>query len=182
MQEDADVGPSVEASVAKTVERAWNRTHKEDLKEMYLANKRPANTPSLVKVTLDDELAAGIGEKFPRAKRADAIMNSVNNAMVKTAICITKVLDLNMTNMPSQATAQAVNDKATEALKMLAYGTSQLHHARRDHIKNLLDPSVKQQITRNKGLAVTNSSHQLFGGDLHKQAKEGQFSVKLNCA
>ena len=174
MPNDTDQGPCVEASVAETVERAWNRTHKDELKELYLNNKRPGNTPSLQKVTLDEDLAAGISEKFPRAKRADAIMNSVNTAMVKTAICITKVLDLNMTNLPSKETAQAVNDKATEALKMLAYGTSQLHHARRDHIKNYLDPTVRQQITRNKALTDTNTSHQLFGGDIHKQAKDGK--------
>lgn len=51
-------------------------------------------------------------------------MNSVNTAMVKTAICITKLLDLNITNLPSKETAQAVNNKATEALKILAYGAS----------------------------------------------------------
>ena len=173
MPTDNDVAPNVEGSVAETVERAWNRTHREDVKELFLKNKRPQNTPSLAKVTLDEALDAGLSEKFPRAKRADAVLNSVNNAIVKAAVALTHLLDNNMTSVPSSEAMQAASDKATEAIKMLAYGNAQLHQARREHLKNLLDPSVKSQLVKGKHLTQTNTSHQLFGGDIQKRAKEG---------
>ena len=48
-----DEGPDVSKELASLMEKLWARSHKEEIKDLYLANKRPANTPSFQKVTLD---------------------------------------------------------------------------------------------------------------------------------
>ena len=174
LNDDENVGPNVWPNVATLVEKTWNLPHKEDIKELYVKHKRPGNTPSLEKVTLDREISTGLAERFPAAKRTDAALGFVNNALVKTAVCLTEILHVNQTQMSPEEVAKHTMAKAFDALRILAYGNSHLHNSRRQLIKYTLDPSLRQPLLRNSSLETTNSSHQLFGGEMQKQAKEGQ--------
>ena len=70
---------------------------------------------------------------------------------------------------------QDTADTVISSLKMLSHGAALLHNARRDQFKQFLDPGVlrRMQQPQAKPLKNTNTSHQLFGGELQKQAKEG---------
>ena len=172
---DQDVGPNVWPNVAALVEKSWNMPHKEDIKSIYTNHKRPGNTPSLQKVTLDSEIAAGLAERFPAAKRNDASLSFVSNALVKSAICLTEILHTNMTQMPAEQIVKLTLSKTFDALRILSYANSHLHNTRRNLIKFALDPNLRQPLCKNATLESTNTSHQLFGGDMHKQAKEGWY-------
>lgn len=120
---------------------------------------------------LDDEIVAVLGNT--KNKRIDATLASVNNSMTKTAVCLARLIDVNHLKADQPGTSQQSADLAVHALKMLAYGTSLLHSARKDQLKYVLDLSLRQKLGQNKSLQDINESHQLFGGDLQKQAKEG---------
>ena len=170
---DDNVGPNVWPSVAALVEKSWNMPHKDEIKNLYQTHKRPANTPSLEKVTLDSEIAAGLAERFPAARKTDASLGFVNNAVVKAAVCLTEIMNTNMTQMSPQEMAKATMSKAFDALRILAYGNSHLHNTRRHLLKFALDPALRQPLCKNASLESINSTHQLFGGDMQKKAKEG---------
>ena len=172
---DQDVGPNIWPNVAALVEKSWNMPHKEDMKTNYQAHERPGNTPSLQKVTLDAEIASGMEECFPAAKKNDASLSIVSNALVKSAVCMTEILHTNMTQMPAAEMVKLTLQKTFDALRILSYANAHLHNTRRHMIKFALDPTVRQPLVKNTTLESTNASHQLFGGDMHKQAKEGWY-------
>ena len=172
MNAETDVGPDISKDLAALIENLWSKSHKEEIKDLYAANKRPQNTPSLEKVALDDDLAAGISYKS-KARRTDLTLHSVQGAMVKTAICLTRLADRNFTKDP-MASKQDTIDTAISGIKMLAHATSMLMQARREQFKSMLDPALLQQMSKSKALQASNTTHQLFGGELQKQAKEGQ--------
>jgi len=178
LADEDEVGAPVADSLAKIVEKIWNRSNKEEIKDLYGAHRRPVNTPSLQKVTLDSDIAMGLSDKS-RAKRTDALLHSINNAIAKSAIVITEIMDRNLKAPKSPDTCQFTVDQGIEAMKMLSYATSMLHSTRRDQIKQILDPAVRHQLCKNNTIESTNASHQLFGGDLQKQAKEAKDSKTL---
>ena len=175
MSGDEEIGPAIDANLANLMEKVWNKTHREELKTLYEANKRPKNTPSLERVTLDQDLAAGISGKS-KAKRTDVTLNSANVAIVKSAIALTKLADRALSCEDLDKLRQDTIDSIMDSMKMLAHANSQIHNARREQFKSLMDPGLIQQLTKSKSLESTNASHQLFGGDLQKQAKEGQYN------
>lgn len=174
-----DTGPPINKDLASLIESLWNKSHREDIKELYGANKRPQNTPSLEKVSLDDDLAAGIPFKA-RARRTDITLHAVQGAIVKTAISLTRLADRNFSK-DEKASKQDTIDTAVTSIKILSHATSLLLQARREQFKSMLDPGLLQQISKNKSLQAANSTHQLFGGELQKQAKEGQLYSETSC-
>lgn len=168
---DDEVGPAVSESLANVIGKIWDRNHKEEIKDLYAEHKRPANIPSLQKVALDEDIAIGLSDKS-KAKRTDALLHSVNNALVKVAVAFTKVIEQNMISPENTDIRQKTVDQSIAGVKMLAYATSLLHTTRREQIKQVLDPGLKQKLKKNS-IEATNASHQLFGGDLQKIAKEG---------
>ena len=170
---DEDVAPNVWPDVASLVEATWGKQHKDDIKQIYDSHKRPANTPSLQKVVLDPELDSVLGDRYPRSKRTDATLQAIGNAISKAAVCLTEILHTNMSDMTAEATTKATLAKSFDAMRVLAYGHAKLQHTRRDMIKSALDPAVSRSLNRNASVETSNSTHKLFGGDVHKQAKEG---------
>ena len=173
---DQDVAPNVWPNVAVLVEKTWNVPHKEDIKAIYTSHKRPGNTPSLEKVSLDDEIATGLAERFPAAKRNDAALSLVGNALVKSAICLTDIINTSMTDMSAEDAAKKTMAASFDALRILSYANAQLLGTRRHMLKYVLDPNLRQPLCKDASLESTNNSHQLFGGDMQKKAKEGAFS------
>ena len=55
MNSETDVGPDISKYLAALLENLWSKSHKEKIKDLYAANKRPQNTPSLEKVSLEDD-------------------------------------------------------------------------------------------------------------------------------
>lgn len=70
---------------------------------------------------------------------------------------------------------QLMVDKSIEAIKMLSYTASMTHHIRKEQLRFVIDPGLRNRICRKKPaeLQEINATHLLFGGDLQKQAKEG---------
>ena len=172
---EEDTGPPIHKDLATLVENLWNKSHKDEMKELMNETKRPTNTPSLDKVSLDDDLVAGISFKS-KARRTDYTLHAVHGAIVKTAISLTRLADRNFRKDP-QASRQDTIDTAISSIKMLSHSTALLLQARREQFKSMLDPGLLQQISKSKSLQTANASHQLFGGELQKQAKEGQSSI-----
>ena len=174
---DQDVAPNVWPNVATLVEKTWNVPHKEEIKVLYTNHKRPGNTPSLQKVTLDNEIASGLAERFPAAKRNDSALSLVGNALVKTAVCITDILNTSMTQLSAEEAAKKTMTNAFDALRILSYANAQLHGTRRNLLKYVLDPNLRQPLCREASLESINNTHQLFGGEMQKKAKEGWFRL-----
>jgi len=169
---EEDVGPKVGEDLAKLAELIWSKPQKEDIRDLYTTDKRPQNTPSLQKVQLDDDICAGLADKS-KARRSDAVFASINTARTKPAVCLTSPIEVNQKDADQPGISQRSADHAVNGLKILSYATHLLHQVRRDQLKYVLDPAIRQKLGKNKSLSEINESHQLFGGDTQKQAKEG---------
>ena len=171
---EEDVGPNVWPELAKLVEGCWGKHHKEEFKKVCETHKTPGNTPSLQKVVLDPELEAVLGDRYPRAKRTDTALQTIGGVISKTATCLTEVLHMNMSDMSPETATKKIMTTCFDALRILAHGHAKLQHTRRDVIKFTLDPAVSRSLNKNASIENSNATHKLFGGDVHKQAKEGQ--------
>ena len=171
---DEDVGPNVWPDVAALVEGCWGKPHKDDIKNIYDGHKRPGNTPSLQKVVLDPELDAVLGERYPKSKRTDASLQAIGAAVSKAAICITEILHTNMSDISQEQATKDTMAKCFDAMRILAHGHAKVQHSRRELIKWSLDPAISKSLNRNASIENSNASHKLFGGDVHKQAKDGK--------
>lgn len=65
-----DVGPKVSDQLATLIQKLWDKSHKEEIKDLFANNARPENTPSLQKVDLDEDIASGPSDKA-RPKRME---------------------------------------------------------------------------------------------------------------
>ena len=170
---DEDVGPNVWPELAKLVEGCWSKHHKEDFKKICDEHKTPGNTPSLQKVLLDPELEAVLGDRYPRSKRTDTALQTIGGAISKAAICFTEILHVNMSDVSPETATKKTMAACFDALRILAHSHAKLQHTRRDVIKFSLDPAVSRSLNKNASIENSNATHKLFGGDVHKQAKEG---------
>jgi len=166
-----DVGPPVNEDVATLVEKIWNQSLKSDIREIYDKALRPENTPSLQRVELDQEFRLKHGSKL---KRMDVTLKTVNTALLKAAVKLTRLVeDLSTCDDPG-AKREELTDEAIDVIRVLSYGTSQLNEVRRENVKSLIiDPDVRTRVSRNRDQGQINSTHCLFGGEISKQAKEG---------
>jgi len=166
--------------IAAYAEGTWNSTNKEEIKQLYDRSKRPANTPSLQKVDLDEELMLNLmSSRKPKdiqMKKLDFQLKALHTAFVKTAATLTEVANLAYTAPKDQDIRQAVLDKSCEMLRIVSYGASQVHPMRRNNIKPRLIHSLRHRLHKTT-LEATNKSHFLFGGDLNKQAKDGESQI-----
>ena len=175
---DNDVGPPVGEDLAQLTELIWGKTHKEEMKSLYTDYKRAPNTPSLQKVQLDEDICRALKDKS-RARRSDAVYGSISNALAKTAVCLTSLVEVNQQEADQPGISQKSADHAVNGLRMLSYANHLLHQVRRDHIKSVL-PALRQNLGKDKDLSEVNESHQLFGGDMQKQVKEGEFTIQCS--
>lgn len=159
--------------LAELIEKLWN-SPVTDIKSIYETCRRPANTPSLQPVTLDDELKAALPDKS-RIKRLDGSLAAVNKNVSKAAVATTKIIELLMTSDSAESRQQAV-DQTIDLIQILSYGNSSLHSIRKEQMKPALDPAVRSKLCKTRAVEEINTSHQLFGGDIQKQVKEGEAS------
>ena len=173
-----DVGPPVNEGIAGLVEKIWNQaTLKAEIKEIYDNARRPENTPSLQRVELDQEFQLRYGSKL---RRMDVNLKQVHTAFLKAAVKLTHLVENVSTCEDPGAEREAIADEMIDVIRVLAYGTTQLNDVRRENVKSLIiDPDVRTRVSRNKDQNQINSSHCLFGGDISKQAKEGDFIMTL---
>ena len=144
--------------------------------------KRPENLPSLQKVDLDDEISAALSErgKDSKIRKADWHLKSVHLAIVKATIMLSRMADTAATAQTSDDIRQTMTDQAMEAIQVLSYGAQQVHPIRRYNIKPRLASNLRNRLCKSS-LEGTNKSHRLFGGDLHRQVKEGEIACIENC-
>ena len=178
LNKDNEVGPPVHDNIATYVEGVWNSINKDELRPLYDISRRPQNTPSLQKVDLDEELMTNLSSsrkpKDIAIKKADLQLRHIHTAFVKAATSMAQMADLAYSAPKDQDVRQTMLDKSCEVIRILAYGASQVHPIRRNNIKPRLIQPLRQRLDKTS-LQATNNSHFLFGGDLHKQAKDGEF-------
>ena len=177
-----DVGPPVHDTIATIAEGTWNSENKELLKSLLESTKRPANTPSLQKVDIDEELMMNLmtsrRPKDVQLKKQDYHLKTVHSAIVKSAVIATQMANLAYTAKKDDDIRQQMVDKSCEMLRIMSYGAAQLHPIRRNNIKGRLNASIRHALNKTS-LETTNTTHFLFGGDLNKQAKEGELAMAI---
>jgi hypothetical protein len=163
--------------IAKIVEATWSKDGRSEMKEIYDNIKRPQNTPSLQTVDLNYEILSQLNTnrkdtRGTKIRKMDYQLRAVNKAVVMAGINITRLADSAATAQPTDDIRQMVTDTAFETLQVLAHAASLIHPIRRHNCKPRLAANMRHQLCKSS-LPETNSSHLLFGNDLHKQAKEG---------
>ena len=168
---EEDIGPDVHPQVAKLVSKIWDKEQKSDIKTLFSDSPRPANTPCLQKVDLDEEVLADLSKR-PQTKELDFSIRQLHHGITRAAICVTNLLsDVYDKDTPRQQLA----DKAVTALRILSYTAQTSHTLRKNQIKPVLFPEIRNKLcTKNASIAAINESHMLFGGDVPAQVKKGE--------
>lgn len=166
-----DVGPPVNGKLASLVEKIWGSSLKGEIKDLYDDATRPANTPSLQRVELDQEIRL---KDQSKVKRMDTTLRNATTALIKSAIKMTRMVDSIMKCEDPRTLKQQLVDEAIDSIRILSYGTTNLNEVRRENIKYMIsDPEVRTRLCKNRDPEQVNTTHCLFGGDVSKQAKEG---------
>jgi hypothetical protein len=184
VQQDTEVGDPVSPQLALIVEGLWSKENKPEIKAIYEQIKKPENTPSVQTVDLNREFAMQLGSnpkdyRGTKIKKLDWQLRSVNTAFAKAACNLTRLANISATAQPGDDIRQLTTDKVLETIQILSYGSQLLHPIRRANVKPRLAPSTRSQLCKST-LEDTNKSHQLFGSDVQKQAKEGNYSMQYS--
>ena len=178
--DDEGVGPPVKTTVADLASKIWNKSVKDDIKELYATHSRPENVPCLQKVGLDEDVLDFVPAQV---KNHDFALKGLNNAFTHAAIVATKIIDTCMSAGQDTDIRQRVLDMAVDNLRIASYGAQSTHSIRTEQIRPLIHPSVKNQLKRKVTLEDINSSHCLLGGDVQTHMKKGDIATLswLNC-
>ena len=172
-----DVAPPVSKKVAQFSTKIWNKPMRDSIKDIYDKHKRPGNVTCLQKVELDEELLEAMSGSF-KAKKHDFALKGLNNAFVHAAIVCCETLQLAMTADKDTDIRQHVINTTADTLKVLSYGAQSTNALRKDQLKPLLNPLVKNKAcAKKKSFEDINSSHCLFGGEMPAQMKKGNSSL-----
>ena len=169
-----NVGPPVGKAVAKYVSKIWNKPMRENIKEVYDKYKRPENVACLQKVELDEELLDALPGML-KARKQDFALKALNNAFVHAAIVCCDTLELAMSADKDIDIRQKVVNSTVNVLKVLSYGAQSTTSLRKEQLKPVLHPLLKDKACAKKdSFKEVNNSHFLFGGEMPAQMKKGQ--------
>ena len=170
-EDDDGVGPPVLTAVADLVTGLWNKPVKDDIKDLYAAIKRPQNIPVLQKVSMDEDV---LGIMNATKKTHDFSLRALNNAFVQAASATTQLVELCMNTDNKTDIRQRVIDSAVDTLRILAYGAQTTHQIRKEQVRPILPPAVKNKLcSKQASLEEINNSHLLFGGEVPVKVKKG---------
>lgn len=175
---DEDIGPDVNPKVANLITKIWDKDQKPDIKSLFTDAPRPGNVPCLQKVDLDEEILTDLAKR-PQTKELDFSLRGIHHTITRAAITVTGLLN---NIFDGTASKQQLADKAVSTLRILSYGAQNCHTLRKNQIKPVLLPEVKNKLcARNASIAAINESHLLFGGDVPAKVKNGELEYTLTC-
>jgi 6-phosphogluconate dehydrogenase (decarboxylating) len=107
-------------------------------------------------------------------KAKEYSLRSLNNSFTHAAVINSRIIDLCMTADSKTNVRQQVTDMAMDSLRILAYGTQNAYHARKENARPVIPAAVKNKIcTKKASLEDMHNSHLLFAGEVATKVKKG---------